>query len=62
MRKFTNEEIAKIQEVREIVNSICNTTTCELCPLLGENGCEQTNSLEILDNIICYTENNRGES
>lgn len=62
MRTFTNGEIVKIQEVREIISSICDSTTCGTCPLLGWDGCEEGKILEILDIIICCAEKNRGES
>ncbi len=62
MRKFTDEEIAKIQEVREMVSSICDTTTCGPCPLSGMDGCGEGILLEALDNIIYCAEKNKGES
>lgn len=60
MRTFTNEEIAKIQEVREIIGSICDTTSCRPCPLSTWDGCMEKDVLKLLDNIICCAEKNKG--
>lgn len=60
MRTFTNEKIAKIQEVREMIGCICDNTVCSLCPLSGYDGCEEKEVLDVLDNIIYYAEEHKG--
>lgn len=60
MQIFTNRGIVKLQEAREMISCICDNTVCSLCPLSGQDGCEEGKILEILDNIICYAEKNKG--